>query len=122
MLLLEGIPISPGYASGIAIVYDYEIERRFELPHRSISHSEVESECKRLDDALEQSSQDLKLVDQTALSEPRLVESAALLSAHSAMANEIAALVKQAHWQRVCQRGTGARFRDPRFRRAFQRA
>ena len=32
MLHLEGIPISPGYASGIAVVYDYEIERRLELP------------------------------------------------------------------------------------------
>ena len=54
MLLLEGIPISPGYARGIAVVYDYEIERRLELPHRSISHLEVESECTRLNDALEQ--------------------------------------------------------------------
>ena len=95
MLLLEGIPISPGYASGIATVYDYEIERRLELPRRAISHSEVESEFERLDGALEQSSQDLKLVSQTGLSEPRLVESAALASAHSAMANDIAELVKQ---------------------------
>ena len=39
MLPLEGIPISPGYASGIAVVYDYEIQRRLELPHRAISHS-----------------------------------------------------------------------------------
>jgi phosphoenolpyruvate-protein phosphotransferase len=62
MLHLEGIPISPGYASGIAVVYDY---------------------------------QDLKHVEQTALNEPRLFDSAALLSIHSAMANEVAALVKQ---------------------------
>ena len=95
MLHLEGIPISPGYASGIAVVYDYEIERRLELPHRAISHLEVESECTRLNDALERSSEDLKLVEQTASSEPRLAESARLLSAHSAMANDIAALVKQ---------------------------
>ena len=95
MLLLEGIPISPGYASGIAVVYDYEIERRLELPHRAITHSEIETECKRLDDALETSSQDLKRGEQSALNDPRLVDSAALLSVHSAMANEIAALVKQ---------------------------
>ena len=56
---------------------------------------EVESEYKRLDDALETSSQDLKHVEQTALNDSRLVDSAALLSVHSAMANEIAALVKQ---------------------------
>jgi phosphotransferase system enzyme I (PtsI) len=95
MMLLEGIPISPGYASGIAIIYDYEIERRLELPHRAISHLDVASECKRLDKALEQSSQDIELVEQTALREPKLVDSAALLSVHSAMANEIATLVKQ---------------------------
>ena len=95
MLLLEGIPISPGYVSGIAVVYDYEIERRLELPHRAITHSEVETECKRLDDALETSSQDLKRVEQTALNDPKLVDAAALLSVHSAMANEISALVKQ---------------------------
>ena len=119
MLLLEGIPISPGYASGIAVVYDYEIERRLELPHRAISHSEVESECKRLDDALEQSSQDLKLVEQTALSEPRLVESAALLSAHSAMANEIAALVKQHIGREFVNVEQALDVGDPRLRRAF---
>ncbi len=92
---LEGIPISPGYASGIAVVYDYELERKLELPHRAISPAEVETECKRLDDALEESSQDLKLVEQTVLSEPRFADSAALLSAHSAMAKEIVSLVKQ---------------------------
>ena len=95
MLRLEGIPISPGYASGIAIIYDYEIERKLELPHRAISHLDVASECERLDKALEQSSQDITLVEQTALREPKLVDSAALLAVHSAMANEIATLVKQ---------------------------
>ncbi len=94
MSLFAGIPVSPGYANGIAVVYDYEIERRLKLPSRSISHSEVESECNRLDDALGQSSQDLKSVEQTALDEPRLVASVALLSVHSAMAEEIAELVR----------------------------
>lgn len=95
MLLLEGTPISPGYSSGIAVVYDYEIERTLVVPHRAISRWEVETECKRLEDALETSSQDLKHVEQMASSDPGLVDSAALLSVHTAMANEIAALVKQ---------------------------
>jgi len=95
MLHLEGIPISPGYARGIAVVYDYAIARRLKLPGRGISHSEVETECSRLDNALETSGQDLKAVEQTALNDSRLVDSAALLSVHTAMANEIAALVKQ---------------------------
>lgn len=95
MLLLEGIPISPGCASGIAVVYDYEIERRFDLPRRAISHAEVESECNRLDQALERSNQDWKLVAQAALCEPKLEDSAEVSMAHSAMAKEIAALVRQ---------------------------
>ncbi len=95
MLRLQGIPVSAGYASGIAVVYDYEIERKLELPRRAISHSEVEPECQRLDDALEQSSQALKIVERTASSEPRLADCGALLSAHSEIANEIGALVKR---------------------------
>ncbi len=95
MLLLEGIPVSLGYAGGIATVYDFEIERRLELPRRAISHAEVESECQRLDEALDCSTQDLKLAQQSALRDPALVESAAVLSSHSSMADDIAALVKQ---------------------------
>jgi hypothetical protein len=30
MLRLEGIPISLGFASGIAVVYDYEVGRRID--------------------------------------------------------------------------------------------
>lgn len=95
MSLLEGIPVSPGFAGGVAIVYDYEIERRLQLPHGDISMSAIESECKRLDDALERTSQDLDLVEQAALKEPSLVEFAPLLSAHSEMAKNIASLVKK---------------------------
>ncbi|MCA9216242.1 MAG: phosphoenolpyruvate--protein phosphotransferase [Planctomycetales bacterium] len=95
MTHLEGNPISPGYADGISVVCDYEIKRRIELSHRAISHSEVVTEYQRLDDALETSSNDLKRIEQTALNDPRLVDSAALLSVHAAMASEIAALVKQ---------------------------
>ena len=95
MIQLEGISLSPGYASGVAVVYDYEIARRLELPHRAIMNTEVETECERLDDALEVSRLDLKQVEETALNDPRLVGSAALLSVHSEMASEIATLVKQ---------------------------
>ena len=101
MKRLEGMPISPGYASGIAVVYDYEIERRLETPSRSISNLEVDSERSRLSDALERSSHDLKSVEQSTLSEPRLVDSAALLSAHAAMAKEIAAIVTNASRRRA---------------------
>lgn len=95
MLLLKGISVSPGYASGVATIYDYELERTLELPPRAISHSEVESECGRLDDALAESHRDLERVSQGMFGRPMRVDSAAWLSVHSEMANEIASMVKQ---------------------------
>ncbi len=41
MRTLEGSPISPGFASGFAIVYDYEVERKLSLPDRDIQHTDV---------------------------------------------------------------------------------
>ena len=102
MLHLQGIPISPGYADGIAVVYDYEIERRLELPQHAISHLEIETECRRLDDALETFFRNLKHFERTTFNDRMPVDSTALssvhmamISVHTAMANEIAALVKQ---------------------------
>ena len=95
MLHLEGIPISPGFASGTAVVYDYDVGRRLEVPSCELSSSEVKAEWDRLDEALEQSRQDLQLLGQAASKGPNLSKSVALLSAHSAMTREIAELVKQ---------------------------
>ncbi|MBV8610514.1 MAG: hypothetical protein JO034_24055, partial [Singulisphaera sp.] len=63
---LEGIPVSPGYAEGTAIVYAYEIERRLEVSRRSVSHSEIGTEYGRLDDAVEQSNRELNRAEQSA--------------------------------------------------------
>ncbi len=95
MLLLEGIPVSPGFANGIAVICNYEVEHRIELPIHSISQREVGAECQRIDEALEQSGQDLRAARQAALKEPQLADAAALMSAHSTMAKEIAAIVRQ---------------------------
>ena len=95
MLRLVGIPISSGYGSGIAVVYDFEIGRTLELTHRQILDSEVQSEWERLDVALEQSSQDLRTVELAVSNHPNLGESQALLQAHSAMTSEIVTLVKE---------------------------
>lgn len=95
MFRLEGIPISPGYASGTAVVYDYEVGRKLEVSRSKLSSSEVESEWVRLDDALERSSKDLRLLEQNTSRRTDLGKSVALLSAHSAMTREIAVLVKQ---------------------------
>ena len=95
MKILEGSPISPGFASGIAIVYDYEVERKLTLPDRVIRRADVPSECARIDEALEQSKSELQFAEQTASGDPKLADTAALLSAHASMASEIAASVKQ---------------------------
>ena len=95
MVRLEGNPLSPGFAGGVAVVYDYDVGRKLTLPHRAILQSDVQSECDRIDDALEQSKLDLKRVEQIANGESKLVDAAALLSAHAAMACEITASVKQ---------------------------
>lgn len=95
MQILEGSPVSPGFARGIAIVYDYEVERKLSLPDREIQHTDVQSECDRMDDAFEQSKRELKTAVQTASRDPKFADAAALLSAHASMASEIAATVKQ---------------------------
>lgn len=95
MKVLEGIPISPGFASGTAVVYDYQVERKLKIPDREIEHAEVMLECDRMDNALEQSKRELKTVEQTASRDSRFTDAAAFLSAHAAMASEIAESVKQ---------------------------
>lgn len=95
MITLHGIPLSPGLADGIAIIYDYEVERRLELPNRPATDTDVETEETRLDDALAQSTQELKSAETFALNEPRLMGSAELLSVHASIAQEIAALVRK---------------------------
>lgn len=94
-MLLEGNPVSPGFASGIAVIYDFEVEYKLRLPHRNISQSDVQSEYERLESALEESKRDLELVEQAAKSDPRLLDAATLCSAHATMAREIAESAKQ---------------------------
>ena len=95
MPTLKGIPVSPGFADGIAVVYDYEIERRIELPHGPISDSEIASEGGRLDVALKLSTHELKTDEEFAQHVPRMIDMAELLAVHSTMTHEIATLVKE---------------------------
>ena len=83
MRILEGSPVSPGFASGIAIVCDYEVERVVTLPDRDILYDDVQTECDRIDDALDRSQRELKIAEQTASGDPKLADAAALLSAHA---------------------------------------
>ncbi|QDU76822.1 Phosphoenolpyruvate-protein phosphotransferase [Bremerella volcania] len=95
MPTLKGIPVSPGFADGIAVLYDYDIERRIELSQRPISDSEVASEGGRLDEALQLSSHELKADEEFAQHVPRMIDTAELLAVHATMAHEIATLVKE---------------------------
>lgn len=90
MRVLKGIPISPGYAEGLAVVYDYEAQRRFVAPPYAVSHAEVHQEHRRLDAAAEQSGHELERAEEAARSELGLVEAAAILSAHSQLLRELA--------------------------------
>jgi phosphotransferase system enzyme I (PtsI) len=57
--------------------------------------SDVQTECDRIDVALEQSTCDLELVVKKLSGQTKAADAAALLSAHAAMAREIATTVKQ---------------------------
>jgi len=95
MPLMEGIPISPGYAVGVTINYGIEVERRIEVPRRSITEGEVDGECVRLDDALARANLHLEELEHSISTEPHQIESAALLTAHSMLATEVAGLVRK---------------------------
>jgi len=95
MLRLEGIPVSPGYASGFAVIYGMEIERRIEIPRYAISQTQLSSEYDRLHGALEKSTEDLSLLEAAAASEPQLGDASVLMSAYASMAKDIAKLVKE---------------------------
>ncbi|MBC8868412.1 MAG: phosphoenolpyruvate--protein phosphotransferase, partial [Planctomycetes bacterium] len=95
MCPLEGIAISPGYAEGVAVVYDYEMDYRLEFPDRDISASEIGVEHGRLDDAVEQSHRELQHADQSTSGPTRHTDSAAVLAAHAQLVRDIATQVKQ---------------------------
>ncbi|TWT33871.1 Phosphoenolpyruvate-protein phosphotransferase [Posidoniimonas corsicana] len=95
MPILEGTPVSPGLASGTAIVYDFEVGRRLCVQHAGESGCDVTEEWERVDSALAQSSHDLGRVAELAGNAPVSATSLSLLSAHAAMTAEIAFLVKK---------------------------
>ncbi|QDU58000.1 phosphoenolpyruvate--protein phosphotransferase [Aeoliella mucimassa] len=95
MFILEGVPISPGYAQGKAVVYDVELGARLETPSKSLLPEEVPQEWERLEAALEQSRMELLQLGDVIAGSPLLKQSAGILAAHASMTIEIAELVKQ---------------------------
>ena len=95
MTVLKGIPAAPGLASGVAVVYDFEVGRKLSSPSNDVRRCDVEQEWERLDSALEESSRDLANVADRARAETRGVTALSLLAAHAAMTKEVASLVKK---------------------------
>ena len=95
MRTLQGIAISPGFAEGVAVVYDYEMDHRMEFPDRDILPGEIGAEHGRLDDAMEESHRELKQAEQPTSGPTAPADSAALLAAHASLVRDIAAEVKQ---------------------------
>lgn len=99
MPLLKGIPISPGYAEATAVVYDYEVHRRLDVPRRDVSPSEIHREYRRLDEAVEQASRELERAEAFARSGSGPGDPAAIFAAHSMLVREVAEKVQE----HVCQ-------------------
>jgi len=95
MPLLKGIPVSPGYAEAIAVVYDYEVHRRLDVPRRDVSPSEIHREYRRLDEAVEQSRQELERAEAFARSGSGPGDPAGIFSAHSILVREVAEKVQE---------------------------
>lgn len=95
MFALEGIAISPGFARGMAIVYDFEAGRQIASPCRFLASAEVEGEWLRIDQALENSHQDLQFASRSSAASRPPADVLSLLEAHATMTSEVAALVKR---------------------------
>lgn len=92
---LEGIGISPGYAEGVAVVYEYETDYRLEFPDRDISASEIMAEHNKLDDAVAHSHRELQQIEQSTSGKTSHTDSVAVLAAHTHLVHDIAAQVKK---------------------------
>ncbi len=96
---MAGRSLSPGLAKGVAVVMSDDVQRTIALPKTGhpdpISSVCVQVECDRMDDALEESKRDLQSLKALACDKPSIASAIELMSAHAAMASDIASLVKK---------------------------
>ena len=95
MIQMQGVSISPGYASGVAVVYDFEIGTKLEASSREVLPEDVLQEWERLEGALQQSRQEMLDLTTTVATSKLLGKSANILAAHTTLTLELATLVKQ---------------------------
>lgn len=67
MLCLKGVPISPGYAKGIAVVFN--AQATLHVPRYHIERGDVDGEIARFHEALERSSHELRQLERRVLAE-----------------------------------------------------
>jgi phosphoenolpyruvate-protein kinase (PTS system EI component) len=60
MSVLKGKPGSAGHIEGTAVVYDYEVRPRLEIPRYAIPPAEIDDQHKRLEEAVERSRTELE--------------------------------------------------------------
>jgi phosphotransferase system enzyme I (PtsI) len=100
MDIKRGIAVSPGVAIGPALVLDSE---RFRIPQRAVAAGQVESECQRLHQALEQAARETR-ANQDAVAAKLGPQYGAIFGAHvlmltdATLMREIEELVRNEHF------------------------
>jgi phosphotransferase system enzyme I (PtsI) len=95
MAQLEGVPLSSGYAVGTAVIYECEVDRHLAVQRSDLSSHEIATEHGRLDRAVADSHGELHRSDCLHDFHADLTDVDALLSVHSRMVSEVAAIVRQ---------------------------
>ena len=90
MSFLKGKPVSPGYVEGTAVVYDYEVHPRLEIPRYTVPPAEIDDQHKRLEEAVERSRTEL---EQAGEATPRAASEISQL--HARLVQEIAPRVRE---------------------------
>jgi phosphotransferase system enzyme I (PtsI) len=95
MTQLEGVPVSPGFSAGTAVVYECEVGRRLEIPRRDLSAEEIATEHSRLEQAVTYSHDELQDRQGWQECDNARLDVDALLAVHAQMVSEVAAIVRQ---------------------------
>ena len=90
MSVLKGKPVSPGYIEGTAVVYDYEVRPRLEIPRYAIPPAEIGDQHKRLEEAVDRSRHEL---EQTGEAAPP--DASEISQLHARLIQEIASRVRE---------------------------
>lgn len=98
MVFFQGQSLSGGLATGTAVVLEFEIHPKFAFKDRresdSILQTHVESECERMDEALDISRKELLTLGSTISKSTALGATVDIFNVHASLAREISESVK----------------------------